>query len=112
MFHVEHIKWSRCPEYDEKQFTIYDAIIVIGAGHAGIEASLAVARSGRKVLVVTMNIDTIGQMSCNPGYRGYREGPSGKGDRRARRRDGARDRRDRHTVSYDKREQGPGCKGV
>ena len=43
----------------------YD-VIVVGAGHAGIEASLAAARIGCKTLLITMNVDTIGQMSCNP----------------------------------------------
>ncbi len=52
---------------------IYDAI-VIGAGHAGIEAALALARSGLKVMVVTMSIDTIGQMSCNPAIGGIAKG--------------------------------------
>ncbi len=51
----------------------YD-IIVIGAGHAGIEASLASARLGLKTLTVTMNIDTIGQMSCNPAIGGIAKG--------------------------------------
>ncbi|MEE9543827.1 MAG: tRNA uridine-5-carboxymethylaminomethyl(34) synthesis enzyme MnmG, partial [Thermodesulfobacteriota bacterium] len=52
---------------------IYDAI-VIGAGHAGIEASLAIARAGREVMVVTMKADTIGQMSCNPAIGGIAKG--------------------------------------
>jgi tRNA uridine 5-carboxymethylaminomethyl modification enzyme len=52
---------------------IYDAI-VIGAGHAGVEASLAVARAGHEVLVVTMRADTIGQMSCNPAIGGIAKG--------------------------------------
>src|ERR671927_96003 len=43
----------------------YD-IIVVGAGHAGIEASLAAARMGCKTLMLTLNLDHIGQMSCNP----------------------------------------------
>ena len=43
----------------------YD-VLVIGAGHAGIEASLAAARMGAAVAVLTQNLDTIGQMSCNP----------------------------------------------
>ncbi|MGB9823588.1 MAG: tRNA uridine-5-carboxymethylaminomethyl(34) synthesis enzyme MnmG [Candidatus Hydrothermia bacterium] len=47
----------------------YD-VIVVGAGHAGIEAALAAARMGGKVLVVTINIDQIGQMSCNPSIGG------------------------------------------
>ena len=51
----------------------YD-IIVIGAGHAGCEAALAAARKGHKTLVVTMNLDTIGQMSCNPAIGGIAKG--------------------------------------
>ena len=51
----------------------YD-IIVIGAGHAGIEASLAASRMGLEVLLVTLNIDTIGQMSCNPSIGGLAKG--------------------------------------
>ncbi len=47
----------------------YD-IIVIGAGHAGCEAALACARMGLGVAVFTMNLDTIGQMSCNPAIGG------------------------------------------
>lgn len=51
----------------------YDCI-VIGAGHAGCEAALAVARMGLSTLVVTMNLDTIGQMSCNPAIGGTAKG--------------------------------------
>ena len=47
----------------------YD-VIVVGAGHAGIEAALAAARMGGEVLVFTLNIDQIGQMSCNPAIGG------------------------------------------
>jgi tRNA uridine 5-carboxymethylaminomethyl modification enzyme len=47
----------------------YD-IIVVGAGHAGIEAALAAARMGCKTLMLTMNLDHIGQMSCNPAIGG------------------------------------------
>src|ERR1041385_1118823 len=49
-------------------------VIVIGAGHAGIEASLAAARMGCKTLLMTMNLDTIGQMSCNPSIGGLGKG--------------------------------------
>src|SRR2546430_6776796 len=45
-------------------------VIVVGAGHAGIEAALAAARMGCKTLMLTMNLDHIGQMSCNPAIGG------------------------------------------
>src|SRR2546422_1083665 len=48
---------------------IYE-VIVVGAGHAGIEAALAAARMGCKTLMLTMNLDHIGQMSCNPAIGG------------------------------------------
>jgi tRNA uridine 5-carboxymethylaminomethyl modification enzyme len=51
----------------------YD-VIVIGAGHAGIEAALAAARMGASTLVLTGNIETIGQMSCNPAVGGLAKG--------------------------------------
>lgn len=51
----------------------YD-IIIIGAGHAGIEAALAAARLGCKTLMLTFNKDTIGQMSCNPAIGGVGKG--------------------------------------
>lgn len=50
------------------------AAVVIGAGHAGIEASLALARSGFETLLLTMRLDTIGQMSCNPAVGGVAKG--------------------------------------
>ena len=53
--------------------TTYD-VVVIGAGHAGNEAAAAAAKLGAKVLLVTMSMQTIGQMSCNPAMGGVAKG--------------------------------------
>jgi len=55
--------------YDKK----YD-VIVVGAGHAGCEAALAAARMGHSTLILTINLDTIAQMSCNPAIGGLAKG--------------------------------------
>src|SRR6201988_3492224 len=54
-------------------FTEYD-IIVVGAGHAGCEAAASAANLGSRVLLVTMNMQTIAQMSCNPAMGGIAKG--------------------------------------
>jgi len=62
---VEQTNDEMFPEYD---------VIVVGAGHAGCEAAAAAANMGSKVLLVTMNMNTIAQMSCNPAMGGVAKG--------------------------------------
>ena len=56
---------SQQPPYD---------VVVVGAGHAGCEAAAAAANLGSRVLLITMNMGTIGQMSCNPAMGGVAKG--------------------------------------
>src|SRR6187399_2696283 len=53
--------------------THYD-VLVIGAGHAGIEAAMAASRLGCRTLMLTQNLDSVGQMSCNPAIGGQAKG--------------------------------------
>ena len=66
MFHVEHLIFCN-------MFKEYD-VIVVGAGHAGCEAAAAAANLGSSVLLITMNMMTIAQMSCNPAMGGVAKG--------------------------------------
>ena len=58
------------PVISEKKYDV----IVVGAGHAGCEAALAAARMGAKTLILTMNVDSVAQMSCNPAIGGVAKG--------------------------------------
>ncbi len=78
MFHVEQLsegqEFQDTNEDNRVRFESRYEVIVVGAGHAGCEAALAAARMGLKTLTVTINLDTIGQMSCNPAIGGVAKG--------------------------------------
>ena len=76
-------------------------VIVVGAGHAGIEAALACARLGLSTLCFTINLDAVGNMPCNPAIGGTGKGPPGPGAGRPGGRDGPGRRQGLHPV--------PGC---
>src|SRR6056300_1784480 len=70
MFHVERFSGLKAVvDMGEKY-----AVIVVGAGHAGCEAALAVARMGCRALLLTLNLDAVAQMSCNPAIGGLAKG--------------------------------------
>src|SRR6188768_1376414 len=55
-------------------YPVHYDVIVVGAGHAGVEAALAAARLGCRTAILTQNLDTISQMSCNPAIGGLAKG--------------------------------------
>jgi tRNA uridine 5-carboxymethylaminomethyl modification enzyme len=67
------LKIQKSINFAVDMFPKYD-VIVVGAGHAGCEAAVAAANMGSKVLLVTMNMQTIAQMSCNPAMGGVAKG--------------------------------------
>jgi tRNA uridine 5-carboxymethylaminomethyl modification enzyme len=58
---------------ETKRTQTYD-VVVIGAGHAGVEAALSCARMGQKTLLLTLNLDSVGLMPCNPAIGGTGKG--------------------------------------
>ena len=73
MFHVKHSERFSPKEALINSSREYD-VIVVGAGHAGCEAALACARIGHPTLLLTINVDSIARMSCNPAIGGLAKG--------------------------------------
>lgn len=89
MFHVELFLGTFCEPHRRERLHTLDSqdtiqamfsypkryqVLVIGGGHAGVEAALAASRAGCSVALLTQNLDTIGQMSCNPAIGGLAKG--------------------------------------
>ncbi len=84
----------------------YD-VVVIGAGHAGTEAASAAARMGARTALLTTNLDTVGQMSCNPAIGGVAKGQIVARGGCTWWIDGTGDRCNGHSVSHAQRAQRP-----
>jgi tRNA uridine 5-carboxymethylaminomethyl modification enzyme len=74
LFHVEQVLRFSLPGLGFLVMAQRYEVIVVGAGHAGCEAALAAARMGRRTLLLTLNLDAVAQMSCNPAIGGLAKG--------------------------------------